>query len=155
MKYNLVHACAYEPAADLAPRATTGSIAELIDLHGARIAGEIKRLRVNSESRDFVIFDPCIGYYQCSSQPTREVYCEAQSADTWAAVSSVLTPERVAVLRAAGYADPGHAPNYSKTFPASTTETENAREALTILHDVYGYAGAAPLKVKTEKDLAD
>jgi hypothetical protein len=84
-----------------------------------------------------------------TSPPT--IYCEAQSADSWEALASVLTPERVAVLHAAGYADPGRGPNYWKNYPIDTADDAAlAREVLTILHDVYDYNGLPKLKVKTE-----
>jgi hypothetical protein len=64
----------------------------------------------------------------------------------------VLTPERIARLRAAGFADPGRAPNYSKTYPAEKIDDAAlASEVLTLLHDVYGYYGASKLEVKTEE----
>jgi len=56
-------------------------------------------------------------------------------------------------LHAAGFADPGRAPNYSKSYPADTsTDPAIADELLTILHDVYGYDGLPKLKILTEKD---
>jgi hypothetical protein len=54
-------------------------------------------------------------------------------------------------LIAAGFADPGRAPNYWKSYPADQfDDAAIARELLTILHEVYGYAGLPKLKVKTE-----
>jgi len=135
----------------MVPAASGGGRAWHRRFYGARLAGEIKRLRVNSEREIYVIFDSEIGFFQCSPEPAREVYCEAQSADAWPALAAVLTPERVERLHAAGFADPGHAPNYSKTYPSAASAADIAKEALTILHDVYGYTGASPLKVATEK----
>ena len=155
MKYNLVHGCSFVPPVENAPRAITGSVSELIQIYGSRMASEIRRLRINSDRRVYVIFDPGIGYFQCSPQPTREVYCEAQSADSWAALSAVLTPERIEQLHTAGFADPGHAPNYSKTYPATVSESDIAREGLTLLHDIYGYNGKSKLEVETEKGKSD
>jgi hypothetical protein len=67
-------------------------------------------------------------------------------------LTAVLTPQRIARLRAAGYADPGRAPNYSKTYLASNiTDAALAAEVLTLLHDVYGYRGVSKLAVKTEE----
>ena len=54
-------------------------------------------------------------------------------------------------LHDAGYADPGRAPNYWKSYPFDKfSDTAIASELLTILHDVYGYAGATKLKILTE-----
>lgn len=67
-------------------------------------------------------------------------------------LARILTPARVAGLRAAGFADPGRAPNYWKIYPTDKHEdTAIAEELLTILHDIYGYEGVPPLKFKTEK----
>lgn len=66
--------------------------------------------------------------------------------------ASVLTPERVARLHDAGFADPGRAPNYWKRYAVDQVDDAGiARELLTVLHDVYGYSGLPTLKVKTEK----
>jgi hypothetical protein len=65
----------------------------------------------------------------------------------------VLTPERIAHLLDAGFADPGRAPNYSKTYQADTiTDAALASDVLALLHDVYAYYGASKLEVKTEED---
>jgi hypothetical protein len=152
MAATAVHACAYTPKQDLAPNLPVGSTAELIDFYGVRVINEIQRLRVNIDRRVFVVFAAGIGYVQCrpdSSPPA--IYCEAQSADSWEALASVLTPERVARLHAAGFADPGRAPNYWKTYPLDQIDDAGiAHEVLTILHDVYGYNGQPALKVKTD-----
>ena len=150
-----VHACAYRPK-DGEPKRKLGpdsTVADLIDLYGPRVTAEIQRLRVNMHRRVFVAFDTGLGYVQCETQTEPNAfYCEAQSTDSWPALAAVLTPERVARLHAAGYADPGRAPNYSKTYPAdSTSDTAPAAELLTLLHDVYGYYGASGLKVVTEE----
>jgi hypothetical protein len=148
--------CAYEPKADqpeqkLGPDSTA---ADLIHLYGRKVTAEIRRLRDNKRGRVFAVFGSGLGYVQCQplTEPDR-FYCEAQSADSWPALAAVLTPERIARLRAAGFADPGRAPNYSKTYTASEiSDAALARELLTLLHDVYGYYGASKLQVKTEKD---
>jgi hypothetical protein len=58
----------------------------------------------------------------------------------------------VAQLHAAGFADPGRAPNYSKTYPLDTTrDSAIADELLTLLHDVYGYNGVPNLIFSSEK----
>jgi hypothetical protein len=145
--------CAYRAAPDSTPRLATGSVDELIEAYGPRVAAEIQRLRVNLDREVYVIFDADIGFVQCASETSPpSIYCEAQSADSWPALASVLTPDRVAKLHAAGFADPGRAPNYWKSYPLDgVDDAAIARETLTILHDVYGYAGAARLVIKTEK----
>ena len=155
MRSTAVHACAYrpkstEPARKLGPDST---VADLIELYGPRVTAEIQRLRINMRRRAFVIVDPGIGYVQCETQTDPDgFYCEAQSSDSWPALAAVLTPERIGRLHAAGYADPGRAPNYSKTYLATQIDDAAlAREVLTVLHDVYGYYGASVLKVTTEE----
>jgi len=150
-----VHACAYKPKIDepehrLGPGSTA---AELINLYGPGVTAEILRLRVNMHRRVFAVFNTGLGYVQCEPQTEPDAfYCEAQSADSWPALAAVLTPERIARLRAAGFADPGRAPNYSKTYPAEKIDDAAlASEVLTLLHDVYGYYGASKLEVKTEE----
>jgi hypothetical protein len=148
-----ISACAYAPPPDTTPRPLTGSPQELFDIYGARVAGEIQRLRVNLDREVYVVFDSGIGYVQCASETKPpSIYCEAQSADAWPALAAVLTPERVARLHAAGFADPGRAPNYWKSYPLDAADDATiAREMLTILHDVYGYNGAEKLTVLTER----
>jgi hypothetical protein len=153
MAATAVHACSYTPKPDLGPSVPATSSAELMDFYGVRVTGEIQRLRINSARRVFAIFQAGIGYVQCepnSSPPT--IYCEAQSAESWEALTSILTPERIARLHEAGFADPGRAPNYSKSYPVDQTDDATiARELLAILHDVYGYNGLPKLKVMTEE----
>jgi hypothetical protein len=148
-----VWGCAYTPPPDAEPHPVTGSAQELVDIYGTRVTGEIQRLRVNLDREIYVVFETGIGFVQCSPE-TRppSIYCEAQSADAWPALSAVLTPDRVARLHAAGFSDPGRAPNYWKSYPLDTADDAAiAREMLTILHDVYGYAGAQKLTVLTER----
>lgn len=150
MRATAVTACFYkstEKTPQIAKSAT-----DLIILYGATAAAEIQRLRINASRRVYVVFDAGIGYVQCApDSPPPAIYCEAQSAESWPALASVLTPERVSKLKSAGYADPGRAPNYWKVYPASQfNNVAIANEALTILHDVYGYNGAAELKIRTE-----
>ena len=46
---------------------------------------------------------------------------------------------------------PGGAPNYWKSYPFDKfSDAAIAGEILTILYDVYGYAGAMKLKILTE-----
>lgn len=147
-----VHGCAYTPEHQekLGPNSTA---AELITIYGPRVTLEFQRLRLNIHRRAFSVFDTEIGYLQCETQTEPDsFYCEAQSTDSWPALTAVLTPQRIARLHAAGYADPGHAPNYSKTYPADDiTDAALAAEVLTLLHDVYGYRGTSKLTVKTEE----
>jgi hypothetical protein len=155
MARSAVHACAYkakapEPERKLLPGSTT---ADLIELYGPMVTAEIRRLRINMHRRVFAVFDTGLGYVQCETQSEAEsFYCEAQSADSWPALAAVLTPDRIALLHAAGFADPGRAPNYSKTYAADKTDDASlARAVLTVLHDVYGFYGASKLTVKTEE----
>jgi hypothetical protein len=131
---------------------SAGSAELLIELYGPRVTLELQRLRGNLERKVFVVFDAGIGYIQCEPQAAPDViYCEAQSADSSAALSSVLTPDRLARLHDAGYADPGRSPNYWKDYPLDKyDDAAIAREVITLLHDVYGYTGSEQLTVKTE-----
>jgi hypothetical protein len=151
-----VHACAYKARND-EPKRKLGSdstVADLIEVYGPSVTAEIQRVRVNMHRRVFVIFDTGLGYVQCMPQTKPDgFYCEAQSADSWPALAAVLTPERIARLHAIGFADPGRAPNYSKTYLANNLDDMAlATEVLTLLHDVYGYYGASNLAVNTEED---
>jgi hypothetical protein len=150
MQPTAVRGCFYAPTPTTAQ--TAGSAAELIALYGATVAAEIQRLRINVARRVHVIFGAGIGYVQCTPEtPSPAIYCEAQSAESWAALATILTPERVSRLRNFGYADPGRAPNYWKSYPFDKfTDAAIASEILTILYDVYGYAGATKLKISTE-----
>ncbi|MEW6450273.1 MAG: hypothetical protein AB1490_06475 [Pseudomonadota bacterium] len=150
MRLTAVYACSYTPP--LQTPQTTGSSAELVALYGATVTAEIQRLRINVARNVFVIFDAGIGYVQCRPMTSpAAIYCEAQSAESWAALASILTPDRVSRLRNAGYADPGRAPNYWKSYPLDKfNDAAIANELLAILHEVYGYAGAMTLKIKTE-----
>ena len=154
MAATAVRGCAYRPPPDAVPPGTLGK-ADLIKTYRTRVSGEIQRLRVNIDRPQFVYFvlDSGGGYIQCGAQPPRAVYCEAQSAESWPVLSRILTAERVARLYAAGYAGPGRAPNYSKSYPLdSLSDTTIAEELLTLLHEVYGYDGMPGLVFKTEKD---
>jgi hypothetical protein len=150
MRATAVRGCSYAPTSETAQ--TAGSAAELIALYGATATAEIQRLRINVARHVHVVFGAGIGYVQCMPEtPSPAIYCEAQSAESWAALATILTPERVARLRSAGYADPGRAPNYWKSYPFDKfSDAAIAGEILTILYDVYGYAGATKLRIKTE-----
>ena len=145
--------CAYRPATDADPTSPLGR-ADVIKTYRTRVSGEIQRLRVNIDRPEFLYFvlDTGGGYIQCGTEPPRAVYCEAQSAESWPGLSRVLTAQRVARLHAAGYADPGRAPNYWKSYPLDgLSDAAIAEELLTLLHEVYGYDGMPRLVFKTEK----
>ncbi len=152
MRATAVHACAYVPAPKIRSARAVDSAQGLIRRYGQRATGEIQRLRVNMERNVFVVLEAEIGYVQCRPEtPPPAIYCEAQSPDSWPALAAVLTPDRLARLHAAGFADPGRGPNFWKVYPADTfDDAVIAGELLTILHEVYGYAGTTELKVKTE-----
>ena len=150
MQATAVHACSYK-AQSKTPQ-IANSAAELIAIYGTTATAEIQRLRINAANEVFAIFDAGIGYIQCMPEtPPPALYCEAQSAESWPALSAVITPERVERLHKAGYADPGRAPNYWKMYSfAAIGDAAIAGEILTILHEVYGYTGAAELEIKTK-----
>jgi hypothetical protein len=150
MKATAVHACSYVADTETLQKATTA--AELITIYGTTVTAEIQRLRINAANRVYAVFDAGIGYVQCMPEtPSPAFYCEAQSAESWAALATVLTPDRVSLLRKVGYADPGRAPNYWKSYAFEKySDAVMANEILTILYDVYGYTGTAKLKIKTE-----
>jgi hypothetical protein len=152
MAKTAVYGCAYRPAPDDEPPALVRTKADLINIYRPRVSGEIQRLRVNIDRRVFFIVDTGGGYVQCAPRPPQAIYCEAQSAESWPVLARILTPERVARLHAAGFADPGRAPNYWKTYPTDKfSDTAIAEELLTILHDVYGYNGSPKIIFKTER----
>jgi len=144
--------CAYKPEDNLGPNTPANSTAELIEFYGARVTAEIQRLRVNMQRKVFAVFAAGIGYVQCAPDPSPPaIYCEAQSTESWAALASVLTPDRVRRLHDLGFSDPGPTPNYWKEYPADQfDDAKIAHEMLMILHEVYGYNGQPVLEVKTE-----
>ncbi len=153
MASTAIHACAFtpDPRFEAAPAAL--SAVNLINLYGPRVTGEIQRLRVNADREVFFVLSTDTGYVQCQPETSpKAIYCEAQSAEEWSVLTSILTPERLARLHAAGFTDPGRAPNYWKNYPVDTVDDATiARELLTILHDVYGYGGSPSLEISTEK----
>lgn len=150
MRSTALRTCAYTPPA--ATPQTANSAAELIRIYGPSTTAEIQRLRINATRQIYTVFDAGIGYIQCMPEvPPVAIYCEAQSAESWAALTTVLTPERVARLHKAGYTDPGRAPNYSKSYAFDKyKDADIANEILTLLHESYGYTGATKLKITTE-----
>ena len=149
MRATAVRTCSYVPTSKTPQKA--GSAAELVALYGTTVTAEIQRLRINVTRRVFVVFSAGIGYIQCMPEtPSSAIYCEAQSAESWAALTTILTPERVSRLRSVGHADPGRTPNYWKSYPSDKFgNAAIASEVLTILYHVYGYAGATALTIKT------
>ncbi len=148
-----VRGCTYKPNDEPLPQVR--SKADLINIHGTRVAGEIQRLRVNIDRQKFtwVVVDTGGGYIQCGTQPPRAIYCEAQSAESWPVLARILTAERVARLHAVGFADPGRAPNYWKSYSLDElSDRAIAEELLTILYDVYAYNGVPKLEFKTERN---
>lgn len=145
-----VRTCSYKPDSET-PQIVSSS-AELIALYGATATAEIQRLRINTGRQVYVIFNAGIGYVQCITEtPPTAISCEAQSAESWPALATILTPERLSRLRSAGYADPGRASNYWKSYAMDKfSDAAIAGELLTILHEVYGYNGANKLKISTE-----
>jgi hypothetical protein len=153
MAATAVYGCTYRPGPDQATAALARTPADLINVYGARASGEIQRLRVNIDRRIFLVVDTGGGYVQCGPQAwPPAIYCEAQSADSWPVLARILTPDRVARLHAAGFADPGRTPNYWKSYPIDEfSDAAISDELLTILHDVYGYNGSPELKFKSER----
>ena len=151
MRSTAIYACSYTPTSKTPQLAA--SSAELITLYGPMVTAELQRLRINLTRKIYVILDAGIGYVQCAPETSpASIYCEAQSAESWAALATILTPDRVSRLRKAGYADPGRAPNYWKSYQLNKyNDAAIASELLTILYDVYGYAGATPLKITPER----
>lgn len=151
MRMTALRACSYSPDPALQPRPAE-TREGLLALYGASTAAEIQRLRINKARRVHVVLSAGIGYVQCVPAPSEAaILCEAQSAESWPALAAILTAERRARLREAGYAEPGRRPNYWRLYPlAGFSDAEIARELLTLLHDVYGYTGTVTLKVSTE-----
>lgn len=149
-----VHACSYKPDPEQLARPVSVSPADLFLVYGARVTGELQRLRINSDRRVYFILSTGAAYLQCESQSEpAAIYCEAVSADSDPFVASILSSERLAKLHAVGYADPGRAPNYWKVYALDKSDDVTiARELLAILHDVYGYTALQPLKFSDEKN---
>jgi hypothetical protein len=153
MASTAVYGCAFHATPE-EPLPVVRAKQDLINVYGARLAGEIQRLRVNLERSIFVVADTGGGYVQCGPQTLPPaIYCEAQSAESWPVLSRILTPARVAQLHAIGFVDPGRAPNYSKTYPLEAfTDSAIANELLTVLYEIYGYNGVPKLEFKSEKE---
>lgn len=153
MRLTAVYGCSYQPSPDDAQMPEINSTTDLIEIYGARTTAELQRLRVNIDRWVFFAIETGAGYVQCGSESSPPaIYCEAQSADSWPVLSRILTPDRVARLHAAGFSDPGLAPNYWKEYPvADFADVDIAEELLAVLHDAYAYNGIPPLRFVTEK----
>jgi hypothetical protein len=152
MAATAVYGCAYVPP-DEDPLPPIRTAADLFDVYGARVTGEVQRLRVNIDRWLYFALDTGGGYVQCGTQRTPPaIYCEAQSAESWPVLSRILTPDRVARLHAAGFADPGDAPNYSRVYPVAEFSDDAIADALlTVLYDAYAYDGVPQLLIATEE----
>lgn len=143
--------CSLGPKTEPPPPPSADSPEALMRLYGPRLTAEVQRLRINSARRVWFVASTGIGYVQCAPDPgPAALYCEAQSAESWAALTSVLTAERVSWLHARGFADPGRGPNYWKTYPKELSDGEIARELVDLLFFVYGYRGTPALNVKAD-----
>ena len=161
MRATALRTCSYRPGREVATTAIsvriaeTKSVEQLASIYGPAMTVEIERIRTNTAHDVYVVFSAGIGYIQCrSNSDTPTIYCEAQSAESWPALASVLTPTRLAALHKAGYSGPGRAPNYWKNYPLDKyNDAALAGEILTLLHDVYGYGGSPRLKIKRSLDV--
>jgi hypothetical protein len=151
--------CAYTPPPEptsslLAAKTAAAPAQHVIDLYGERLADDIRWMRLAGRSRRArrLVLDTGEGYVQCESNGApRELYCEAVSADSSPDLAGRLTPDRIARLHQLGFADPGYAPNYSRTYPADNSDEHLvSAELLTLLHDVYAYDGSSALQMKTD-----
>ena len=157
MAATAVHDCKFTPPSEVnfpLPQQSEAAIpsTDPTTRYASVMTLEIQRLRANVDADPFVAFNTGAGYVQCRPQSSPlAIYCEAQSAESWAALAGVLTPERIARLHAAGFADPGPTQNYSKTYLAKAFDDDAiAGELLAILRDVYGYSGSPKLTIATE-----
>jgi hypothetical protein len=150
MRGTSVRTCSYIAPNETTERTETAE--ELIAHFGPTATAEIQRLRLNATRHVHVVFDTGLGYIQCTpDSPPPAIYCEAQSADSFAPLAALLTPDRVARLHAAGFADPGRSPNYARIYLIDQfKDAAIAADILTLLHEVYGYRGARRLKILTE-----
>lgn len=152
MRPTALLACSYLKAPDAATSAASAD--QLLSIYSSRMTAEIQRLRINAARPVYAVFSAGIGYVQCRPDGQEPViYCEAQSAESWPALASILTPQRVELLHKAGYSSPGRAPNYWKNYRTDEyDDTALATEILTLLFDVYGYRGSPKLKISTENE---
>jgi hypothetical protein len=102
----------------------------------------------------FTIFITGPAYVQCMHDDDgKRMYCEAVSEDSVGKpIERILTPERKAKLLEAGFAPPGKTMNYSRFYSADQYDMAAlAKILLGTLKDVYGYQGALPMNLTTEK----
>ena len=116
---------------------------------------ELQRLeKLGDDVEAFSIFIAGPAYVQCQHDGAgKQMYCEAASEDAVGKpIERILTPERKAKLLAAGFAPPGKTMNYSRFYPAGQYDMPIlAKTLLGILKEVYGYQGAPPMRLTTEK----
>jgi hypothetical protein len=143
--------CSYAPEKKTLASGQVETAAELEKTYGPRLRAELQRLRINAGRPGFVAVSAGIGYVQCAAEiAPLGLYCEAQSAESWAALQVVLTKPRIAWLHAAGFVDPGRVQNYSKVYRGDALDEQAiARELLELLFEVYGYRGEPALDFKT------
>ena len=119
------------------------------------ITAELQRLeKLRDDVEAFSIFIAGPAYVQCQHDDAgKRMYCEAVSEDAVGKpIERILTPERKAKLSAAGFAPPGKTMNYSRFYPADQYDMPTlAKTLLGILKEVYGYQGAPPMTLTTEK----
>lgn len=77
-----IRACAYAPPPESGPRPLTGATEELIDIFGARVSGEIGRLRVNLDRELYVAFDTGIGFVSAPPRTSRPRFIAKPSPPT-------------------------------------------------------------------------
>jgi len=119
------------------------------------MTAELQRLeKLGDDVEAFSIFIAGPAYVQCMHDGAgKRMYCEAVSEDAVGKpIERILTPERKAKLLAAGFAPPGKTMNYSRFYPAGQYDMPAlARTLLGILKEAYGYEGAPPMTLTTEK----
>ena len=122
--------------------------ARLIARDGARLGAAMTWLRGDPRRGLYVFFTPDT-YVECRPGPARgTIDCLAPCPDAWPWLEKVLTPQRIARLHAAGYADPGV--EYSKEYLAGEPADVIAAELIALLHDAYDYRGMPPLILTAE-----
>jgi hypothetical protein len=132
--------------------------ADGIDIDGRYIpamTAELQRVEGAEKGiESFVIFIAGPAYVQCMHDDDgRSMYCEAVSEDSIGKpIERILTPARKAKLLEAGFAPPGKTMNYSRSYPADQYDMAALSKILLgILKNVYGYQGAPPMDLTTEK----
>jgi len=131
---------------------TVSSFQDLKKLYEKQVIGESQRLRININRAIHFVISTDFGYVQCTTNIKPDaIFCEAASAFSWAALESILTPQRINHLHELGFSDPGTSPNYSKIYLLEKySDTDIAHELLTIIYEIYGYHGTSSLQITTE-----